>query len=118
MKILAANDPVFTTPNEIGEAAWKNWVQERGLYFLGEKDSRYRDLVQLEDPFPQNPGPKTGALVEGPVRERALGLCGAQPVAAAAVRHRRRVSVAREPHLARQSSASREIADCRLQIAD
>ena len=64
VKILAANDPVFTTPNEIGEAAWKNWVQERGLYFLGEKDSRYRDLVQLEDPFPQNPGPKTGALVK------------------------------------------------------
>ena len=69
-----AQDPVFTTPNEIGEAAWKNWVQERGLYFLGEKDSRYRDLVQLEDPFPHNPGPKTGALVEGPVRQRALGL--------------------------------------------
>jgi hypothetical protein len=63
VKILA-QDPVFTTPNEIGEAAWKNWVQERGLYFLGEKDSRYRDLVQLEDPFPQNPGPKTGALVK------------------------------------------------------
>ena len=64
VKILAAHDPVFTTPNEIGEAAWKNWVQERGLYFLGEKDSRYRDLVQLEDPFPLNPGPKTGALVQ------------------------------------------------------
>ena len=25
-----------------------------GLYFLGEKDSRYRDLVQLDDPFPYN----------------------------------------------------------------
>jgi hypothetical protein len=64
VKILAAHDPVFTTPNEIGETAWKDWVQERGLYFLGEKDSRYRDLVQLEDPFPLNPGPKTGALVQ------------------------------------------------------
>jgi LmbE family N-acetylglucosaminyl deacetylase len=64
VKILAAHEPVFTTPNEIGETAWKNWVQERGLYFLGEKDSRYRDLVQLEDPFPLNPGPKTGALVQ------------------------------------------------------
>jgi hypothetical protein len=64
VKVLAAHDPVFTTPNEIGEAAWKNWVQERGLYFLGEKDSRYRDLVQLEDSFPLNPGRKTGALVQ------------------------------------------------------
>ena len=27
-------------PNEIGEAAWKNWVQERGLYFLGETRTR------------------------------------------------------------------------------
>jgi LmbE family N-acetylglucosaminyl deacetylase len=64
VQILAAQDPVFTTPNEIGEAAWKNWVQERGLYFLGEKDSRFRDLVQLQDPYPQNPGVKTGALVK------------------------------------------------------
>jgi hypothetical protein len=62
--VLAPRDPVFTTPNEIGEAAWQNWVQERGLYFLGEKDSRYHDLVQLEDPFPLNAGKKTGALVE------------------------------------------------------
>jgi LmbE family N-acetylglucosaminyl deacetylase len=63
VKIVAQN-PIFTTPNEIGEAAWKGWVQERGLYFLGEKDSRYHDLLQLEDPFPPNQGPKTGALVE------------------------------------------------------
>jgi hypothetical protein len=40
-------------------------VQERGLNFLGDKDSRYRDLVQLTDPFPNNPGDKRGALVEG-----------------------------------------------------
>ena len=47
-------DPVFTTPNEITDAAWRGWVQERGLYFLGERDPRYRDLVALEDPFPNN----------------------------------------------------------------
>jgi hypothetical protein len=34
------------------------------LNFFSEKDSRYRDLVQLEDPFPNNPGVKRGALVE------------------------------------------------------
>jgi hypothetical protein len=64
LKVLEPRNPVFTTPNEVGEGAWKGWVQERGLYFLGEKDSRYHDLVQLEDPFPNNPGPRTGALVE------------------------------------------------------
>ena len=64
VQVMAPHDPVFTTPNEIGDTAWKNWVQERGLYFLGAKDSRYRDLVQLEDPFPYNKGEKRGALVE------------------------------------------------------
>jgi hypothetical protein len=64
VQALTPHDPVFTTPNEIGDTAWKNWVQERGLYFLGAKDSRYRDLVQLEDPFPYNKGEKRGALVE------------------------------------------------------
>jgi LmbE family N-acetylglucosaminyl deacetylase len=62
--VLAPNDPAMTFPNRIGESAWKGWVQERGLYFLGDRDPRYRDLVQLEDPFPYNKGPKTGALVE------------------------------------------------------
>ena len=64
VKPLEPRNPVFTTPNEVGDGAWKGWVQERGLYFLGEKDSRYHDLVQVEDPFPNNRGPKTGALVE------------------------------------------------------
>jgi LmbE family N-acetylglucosaminyl deacetylase len=62
---VAAHSPLLTTPNEIGEAAWKNWVQERGTYFLGDdKDSRYHDVVQMEDNFPYNKGTKTGALVE------------------------------------------------------
>ena len=60
-----ARSPLLTTPNEIGEAAWKNWVQERGTYFLADdKDPRYRDVVQMEDNFPFNKGVKTGALVE------------------------------------------------------
>jgi LmbE family N-acetylglucosaminyl deacetylase len=64
VQVLDAHNPIFTTPNEIGETAWKNWVQERGLYFLGERDSRYKDLVQLEESFTYNKGTKTGALVE------------------------------------------------------
>jgi len=62
--VVAPNDPLMTFPNEISESTWKNWVQERGLYFLGERDARYRDLVKFEDPFPYNKGEKTGALVE------------------------------------------------------
>jgi hypothetical protein len=62
VRILEPADPLLTTPNKITDAAWSGWVQERGLYFLGEHDSRYRDLVELEDPFPNNAGPKRGAL--------------------------------------------------------
>jgi hypothetical protein len=65
VKTVGAHSPLLTTPNEIGEAAWKNWVQERGTYFLAEdKDSRYHDVLQMEDNFPYNKGIKTGALVE------------------------------------------------------
>ncbi len=64
VNVLAPGDPVLTYPNEITDSTWKNWVQERGLYFLGQKDPRYQDLVSLADPFPYNTGEKRGALVE------------------------------------------------------
>jgi len=65
VRILAPTDPVFNRPNKITDETWNNWVQERGLYFLDEYDSRYRDLVSLEDPFQLNSGEKRGALVQG-----------------------------------------------------
>src|SRR5207253_10728908 len=46
------------------EAAWGSWVQNRGLYFLGERDPRYHALVRVADPFPYNGGDGLGALVE------------------------------------------------------
>jgi hypothetical protein len=62
--ILLPNHPVFTYPNKIGPSAWADWVQERGQYFLGDKDPRYVDLLTMTDSFPDNPGPKPGSLVE------------------------------------------------------
>ena len=64
VEVLVPNHPVFTTPNRIGPEAWANWVQERGTYFLAQRDPRYVDLVRMTDPFPLNPGPKSGALVD------------------------------------------------------
>ncbi len=61
---IVPDHPVFTSPNRIDDATWANWVQERGLYFLGQKDPAYVDLVLLEDSFPSNSGVKRGALVE------------------------------------------------------
>jgi LmbE family N-acetylglucosaminyl deacetylase len=63
VKLLAPADPVFNAPNKITDATWKNWVQERGLYFLGEHDSRYRELLSFNEPFPYNKGEKLGGLV-------------------------------------------------------
>jgi LmbE family N-acetylglucosaminyl deacetylase len=67
VEILQKENPVFTRPNRLGPMAWSGWVQERGLYFLGEKDAKYTDLVSMIDSFPDNPGVKLGALVEGKV---------------------------------------------------
>ena len=65
--VLAPRHPVFNWPNRIGPKAWDAWVQERGLYFLGERDAAYVDLVELTEPFPFNAGQKRGALVEAAV---------------------------------------------------
>ena len=64
IRVLAPDHPLFLAPNKIREEDWQEWVQERGLYFLGQKDARYRDLVTMEDPFPFNAGEKLGSLVE------------------------------------------------------
>jgi LmbE family N-acetylglucosaminyl deacetylase len=61
---LDRDSPLFYTPNRIDEGTWKNWVQERGLYFLGERDPRYKDLISLDESFAYNKGEKRGALVE------------------------------------------------------
>jgi len=64
VKVIVPSDPIFNFPNKIGPAAWADWVQERGLYFLGDKDAKFVDLVSMTDPFKDNPGEKLGSLVE------------------------------------------------------
>jgi LmbE family N-acetylglucosaminyl deacetylase len=63
IQILSADDPVFHFPNEIGDPAWRNWVQERGTYFIVPDDPRYTDLIEVHEPFEHNVGWKRGALV-------------------------------------------------------
>lgn len=67
VKVLVPGHPAFSYPNKIGASTWDGWVQERGLYFLGEKDAKYVDLVSMVDSFPDNPGEKLGSFVEGKV---------------------------------------------------
>ena len=65
VKILVPTHALFNFPNKIGAKTWEGWVQERGLYFLGEKDKKYTDLISMVDSFKDNPGEKLGSLVEG-----------------------------------------------------
>jgi hypothetical protein len=64
VNILTPTDQVFNFPNKIGPPTWANWTQERGLYFLGDKDPKYIDLVSMTDSFKDNPGEKLGSFVE------------------------------------------------------
>jgi len=63
VELLEPEHPVFNVPNQIGPEDWANWVQERGLYFAGEKSPQYRDLISMRDPFEYNAGEKLGSLV-------------------------------------------------------
>ena len=59
--ILVPDHPVFNRPNRITEADFEGWVQERGLYFQGEWDSRYTALMASQDP---GEPPRGGGLLE------------------------------------------------------
>lgn len=67
VKVLVPDNPVFKTPNVIGASTWANWVQERGTYFLGPASPEYVDLLESQDPFPDNNKPQHGILVEAKV---------------------------------------------------
>jgi len=67
IEVLVPDHPIFMTPNRIGPESWRGWLQERGTYFIGQRDPRYVDLLRAQDPFPYNAGPKTGILVEARV---------------------------------------------------
>ncbi|MBX2972508.1 MAG: PIG-L family deacetylase [Flavobacteriales bacterium] len=57
---LDPKHPLLSTPNKITTADFGGWVQERGLYFLGELDPHYTPLIAWNDPGEQ---PLNGGLV-------------------------------------------------------
>jgi LmbE family N-acetylglucosaminyl deacetylase len=57
---LKPNDPLLNTPNKITQADFQNWVQERGLYYWSQFDSRYTPLLSMHDPDEKD---LNGALV-------------------------------------------------------
>ena len=64
VRLLAPDSPLLNFPNKITAADFDGWVQERGLYFWGERDPRYVSVLALRDAGEDE---LTGGLVEAPV---------------------------------------------------
>jgi LmbE family N-acetylglucosaminyl deacetylase len=50
VQILAPEDGVFHSPNEITARDFDGWVQERGLYFMDKWDDHFKPLLSCHDP--------------------------------------------------------------------
>ena len=48
--ILDPEHPVFNFPNKITPHDFEGWVQERGLYFIQDRDPRFKPLLASGDP--------------------------------------------------------------------
>lgn len=58
--ILEPNNPVFTWPNKITEADFRNWIEERGSKFMTTWDPHYEALLETHDP---SQAPQKGGLL-------------------------------------------------------
>ncbi len=63
MLMAAPDHPVFNWPNKITNEDFDGWVQERGLYFAGERDSSFISLIESNDVGEEV---TTGSLVIAP----------------------------------------------------
>ena len=52
--------PSLNIPNRISPADFEGWVQERGLYFMGDWDERYTPVLASNDPGEE---PKLGGMM-------------------------------------------------------
>lgn len=61
VEILAPEEQVFNWPNKITQKDFDGWVQERGLYFMGQWDPQFKPLLACNDPG--EPSQKGGLLL-------------------------------------------------------
>jgi hypothetical protein len=60
VRFIDPDHPLLNEPNEITQDDFVGWVQERGLYFSDEWDSRYQAVLSSNDPGEE---PKDGGLL-------------------------------------------------------
>jgi LmbE family N-acetylglucosaminyl deacetylase len=52
--------PVYTSPNLISSKDFDNWIQERGIYFVTDKDEKYETIFSMND---KDEKPLKGSLI-------------------------------------------------------
>lgn len=50
LNFLDENHSILNYPNKISAQDFENWVQERGIYFVGKRDSSYQSIFAMNDP--------------------------------------------------------------------
>jgi len=60
--VLDPLNPVLSYPNKITQDDFNGWVQERGLYYVGDVDPNYKTPLRMNDP---GEAPNDGALITG-----------------------------------------------------
>ena len=50
VRFVDPNSPLLNFPNHITADDFQGWIQERGLYFWGQWDSRYQTVLAMHDP--------------------------------------------------------------------
>lgn len=71
--LLNKNHKIFNSPNKITDLDFKNWVQERGLYFASEWDNSFTPLIKWND---KNSEPLEGGLLVGKYGKGNYIYCG------------------------------------------
>ncbi len=60
VKFIDPKNSFFHSPNQLSQADFDNWVQERGLYFANEWDEAFQPVLEWNDP---GEDPQQGAVL-------------------------------------------------------
>ena len=73
VRLVSPEHSLLRVPNEIGSGDFQGWVAERGRYFFGKWDRRYRPLLASADP---GEDPKLGGLLVAEYGRGTYIYCG------------------------------------------
>ena len=104
VRILAPDHPLMNAPNKITAADFKDWVQERGLYFPNKWDPRWTPILSCHDPGE----PSLDGGLSSPNRAKVISSTLAIPGFGVAGRSSGRISSIREHGFTARSKMNEE----------